>query len=318
MERKSQSFLFICLFMLSCGEKKSTKESIDNLGNDSLYQNEKNNSKVESYDTIINGVRYAHAIVLSEKHIVAFEKYSKEHSMWQYMNIITNGVPSGLYNNTEVDYKDDLYYDDISPSPNKKYVYYCSYYTTLDINDEKSVVLKFSSGHILEIATGKIVRSLFAGEVGGEWTSQNQYIVNEEILFDPIKKENCDDEPLRDENVKEINIGENVFYITTAKENYQEKYCHKLTIKDKQLNILLQQCYDYTFIEIREQKESNILPLTFISGKDAMEIDFKYLDGDWIAESVVYYAVGKKQPDKKISINLKDFDFGDILEKWYE
>ena len=127
-------------------------------------------------------------------------------------------------------------------------------------------------------------------------------------------KQNSKDcsEPLYDiGSAKEIKIGEDVFYIEINDENYPDEHC--LTIRDKQFDILLQQCYDYTMIEIREQENQQVLPLTFISGKHAIEMDFEYADGSWIAETIVYYSAGVEQPKKEITVNLKDFNFGDII-----
>jgi len=119
-----------------------------------------------------------------------------------------------------------------------------------------------------------------------------------------------------DDYFTKINIAEDIFYVTIDDENYPEECC--LIIRDKQFDTILQKCYDYTFIEIREQKNTKVLSLTFISGKHCMSTDFEYINNEWIAENVVYFAMGKKSQDKKISVNLKDFDFGYIQEKWCE
>ena len=125
-----------------------------------------------------------------------------------------------------------------------------------------------------------------------------------------------DDNYIHNENVTKVDIAEDVFYVEINNENYPEESC--LTIRNEQLEILFQKCYDYTFIEVNEQKDKDILSLVFMSGKYDFDIDFKYVDGDWISESVVYYAMGEKQPDKEISVSLIDFNFGDIQEKWNE
>ena len=239
-------YLLVSLLLLFCCGKATAKESIGNPVSENFYQNETNNPIIESYDTIINGVQYAYAIVLSDKHIMAFEKHSEEYKMWQYVKIITDGIPFGLYN--EVDFEDDLYYDDITPSSNKEYVYFCAYYTTLDINDDESVILKFSSGNILEIATGEIVRSLSAMEVGGEWTFQNQYIVNEEILFDPTKQ-------------NEFSINEDD--ISIAWNDYQDSLRNEI-LKRKENKILkesfLQEMYIRNVISISNDSLFVVIP----------------------------------------------------------
>jgi len=121
-------------------------------------------------------------------------------------------------------------------------------------------------------------------------------------------------QPLLDSsNIKRIKIEEDIF-IKINNENYPEESC--LTIIDKQINILFQQCYESVFIEICEQENPNILTLVFISGKSSIDVNVKYINDIWIAETVRCQWGGIEQPKKKITVNLEDFNFGDILEKW--
>lgn len=160
---------------------------------DSLYTGKFVDHINEMRDTVINGAEYAWAFPLSDKHTLAFVEYDEKYKSLQYITLLSDGIPFGRYAGTRADDARDQYYGDILPSPSKKYVFYCRYYTTWDIRlMEEGIeeeILKFSCGEILNIETGDIACDLFGFDVTGTWNYCDQWVVEGEVRFDPRETE---------------------------------------------------------------------------------------------------------------------------------
>lgn len=93
-----------------------------------------------------------------------------------------------------------------------------------------------------------------------------------------------------------------------------------ITLKSKAGKQVFENCYEVDFIEIRKQT-GNYLPLTFISGKKAIDADFYPVAGKWVATRVTYFDPGiNNGKGKKVDFkaNLSDFDFNAVVEKAIE
>ncbi|EDM34415.1 hypothetical protein PBAL39_19030 [Pedobacter sp. BAL39] len=75
-------------------------------------------------------------------------------------------------------------------------------------------------------------------------------------------------------------------------------------------------CFENIIIQFRPMK-GNVLPLTFISGKHYMDIDFRPEGGEWVASEVMIFNPakdGEKGALKKVHVVLSDFDYSSIAE----
>jgi len=80
---------------------------------------------------------------------------------------------------------------------------------------------------------------------------------------------------------------------------------------------LLDKCFKDVIVQTRPVS-SNVLPLTFISGKHFMDVDFYREGNNWIAKEIKLFnpATGNEQGEtKQFTISLKDFDYSTVLEK---
>lgn len=84
-----------------------------------------------------------------------------------------------------------------------------------------------------------------------------------------------------------------------------------ITIKDKAGKQLYENCWEVSFVKLRHTP-GNFLPLTFISGKNALDIDF-YKDGeDWVSKKATWFdatTAGSKGKTAPAKIHLSTFDF---------
>jgi hypothetical protein len=83
-----------------------------------------------------------------------------------------------------------------------------------------------------------------------------------------------------------------------------------ISLKDKAVTQLYENCYEVNFVELRKAK-GNFLPLTFISGKNAIDIDFYKEGNEWISKKATFYSpeTGKAGKTENTVVNLKEFDF---------
>lgn len=87
-----------------------------------------------------------------------------------------------------------------------------------------------------------------------------------------------------------------------------------ITIKDSKGNQLYENCYEVSFVKLRPAK-GNFLPLTFISGKNALDIDF-YKDGeDWVSKKATWFDATTASSNGKstnATVHLSNFDFDTV------
>jgi len=75
-------------------------------------------------------------------------------------------------------------------------------------------------------------------------------------------------------------------------------------------------CFENIIIQFRPM-QGNVLPLTFISGKHFMDIDFRSEGEEWVASEVMIFNPakdGEKGELKKVHVVLSDFDYSSISE----
>jgi len=97
--------------------------------------------------------------------------------------------------------------------------------------------------------------------------------------------------------------------------NVEDSNC--LSIKNKAGEQLLEHCFEVGFVELRN-KTGDYVPLTFISGKMAIEADFYNTHNNWTATKVTYFDPAVNNGKGKtfdFKVNLKDFDFNAVTEK---
>ena len=91
-----------------------------------------------------------------------------------------------------------------------------------------------------------------------------------------------------------------------------------ILLKNKKEETLLENCFDGTLIKIRHIS-NEFIPLTFISGKYSMDIDFFKFNNEWKSKTVTYYGSNSKGEIKEtqnIEVSLKTFKFNYIKEKF--
>ena len=89
-----------------------------------------------------------------------------------------------------------------------------------------------------------------------------------------------------------------------------------LYIWNEKDELIFEKCEEYWMLQLHDQKAKNTLPLTIISGKHAIDADFRYTDFRWETDTVTYYPPGKSAQMLKINITLADFDFDKIIEEY--
>ena len=90
-----------------------------------------------------------------------------------------------------------------------------------------------------------------------------------------------------------------------------------ITVKNSGGGMLFGDCFEVDFVNIRHKK-GNYLPLTFISGKKAIDADFYNTDDKWTATRVTYFdpaVANGKGKTATIQVNLNEVDFEAIAEK---
>lgn len=197
----SAAFLLLfngCIHTSQKEYKRTEIVSLDSIDLRCDIHEKRNDSIVIIRDTIISGIWHAYSIILSDKYILAFREYSEKYRMWKYMDLLVDNATLEPKEFVEAENQSELYYSDILPSASNKYVFFSEYYSTLDVrllaeNVEMEIV-KFGCGKILDIEKGSFVRTLNANEVGGCWTCDDKYIVDNKIIFDPIDCNKSDEE----------------------------------------------------------------------------------------------------------------------------
>jgi hypothetical protein len=97
--------------------------------------------------------------------------------------------------------------------------------------------------------------------------------------------------------------------------NIEDSNC--ISIKSKAGEQLLEHCFEVDFVELRN-KTGDYVPLTFISGKMAVEADFYNTNNNWTATKITYFDPAVNNGKGKtfdFKVNLKDFDFNAVTEK---
>ena len=113
------------------------------------------------------------------------------------------------------------------------------------------------------------------------------------------------------DNVKDSLVLKNTIVFFVEDEN-----C--ILLKNKKEQTLLENCFDGTIINIRHIS-NEFLPLTFISGKYSMDIDFFKFNNEWKSKTITFYNSSSKSEKKytqNIEVSLKNFKFNDIKEKF--
>jgi len=94
-----------------------------------------------------------------------------------------------------------------------------------------------------------------------------------------------------------------------------ENHCLSVSAGAEGLN--LRRCYEVDFIEVKKVNKT-LLSLTFISGKNAIDIDFYPVKDEWIAKELALFGpttASKNGITSKQEIRLKTFNFANLAEK---
>lgn len=92
---------------------------------------------------------------------------------------------------------------------------------------------------------------------------------------------------------------------------------HCLSVSAATEGLTLRRCYEVDFIEVKKVN-SNSLSLTFISGKNAIDVNFYPLKDDWVAKDLTFFGAttaSKNDITSKQNIRLKTFNFANLAEK---
>ncbi len=93
---------------------------------------------------------------------------------------------------------------------------------------------------------------------------------------------------------------------------------HCLSVSAGTEGLALRRCYEVDFIEVKKA-DSNSLSLTFISGKNAIDIDFYPIKDDWVAKELTFFGATTANKNGIISkqdVRLKTFNFANLAEKF--
>lgn len=95
-----------------------------------------------------------------------------------------------------------------------------------------------------------------------------------------------------------------------------ENHCLSVNADTEGLN--LRRCYEVDFIEVRKVNKT-LLSLTFISGKNAIDLDFYPIKEEWVAKELTFFGAttaNKKGVNSKQDVKLKTFNFANLAEKF--
>jgi hypothetical protein len=91
-----------------------------------------------------------------------------------------------------------------------------------------------------------------------------------------------------------------------------------ISIQNNNAEQLYERCFEGVLIRIRNLK-GNFLPLTFISGKRSIDVDFAPAGDDWATKALTFYS-GETKDGQKIllpaAVSIKEFDFDRILSQF--
>ncbi|WP_197413252.1 hypothetical protein [Pedobacter sp. Leaf176] len=85
--------------------------------------------------------------------------------------------------------------------------------------------------------------------------------------------------------------------------------CLKVVSGDNRL--VINKCYEVNFLRIRQADEKK-LSLTFISGKNAIDVDFYPSSSGWVSKKITFFGAttgSKKGITQNRVVNLREFDF---------
>jgi len=92
-----------------------------------------------------------------------------------------------------------------------------------------------------------------------------------------------------------------------------------ISLKNKKGNQIFERCFDNSIAKIRHKGGKGI-PLTIINGQNSIDVDFVNKGNEWISNSITYYKTtsdGEEKNTKQIIVSLKEFDFNNVVEKFY-
>jgi hypothetical protein len=91
-----------------------------------------------------------------------------------------------------------------------------------------------------------------------------------------------------------------------------------ISIKNNHAEQLYERCFEGVTIRIRNLK-GNFLPLTLISGKKSIDVEFSPADDDWVTKALTLYD-GETKDGQKIllpsTVSIRDFDFDRIISQF--
>jgi hypothetical protein len=91
-----------------------------------------------------------------------------------------------------------------------------------------------------------------------------------------------------------------------------------ISIKNYNAEQLYERCFEGVTIRIRNLK-GNFLPLTLISGKKSIDVEFSPADDDWVTKALTLYD-GETKDGQKIllpsTLSIRDFDFDRIISQF--
>jgi len=128
---------------------------------------------------------------------------------------------------------------------------------------------------------------------------------------DCITEEDTEEEEVEDIYKPDFTTKDGKTAIKLIREN-----CLEL-IDVKSDTTLMDKCFSDVMLQIRPLN-SNALPLTFISGKHYMDVNFIYINNEWVANEVILFdPVNGSQTGvtKPVTVTLKDFDYSNVLEQ---
>ena len=91
-----------------------------------------------------------------------------------------------------------------------------------------------------------------------------------------------------------------------------------LTITSEINKLAFKNCYEVDFVQIRSATDKQ-LSLTFISGKNAMDVDFYPQGDDWLSKEVTFFGATSKNNKGltlKLEVSLKEFNFNTVSESF--
>ncbi len=177
--------------------------------------------------------------------------------------------------------------------------------------DKLFLAARDSENGLIEGETDKLL-----GQVWFKKLAKQNILLRRTLVFDGHIAVLDQQDTIHIDLVGEKNENANTTLKAEVSATVAENHC--LSVSAGTEGLTLRRCYEVDFIEVKKVN-SNSLSLTFISGKNVIDIDFYPIKDEWLAKELTFFGAAtasKNGITSKQDIRLKTFNFTNLAEKF--